>query len=266
MKDLILTFACDQPPKLGHRLQAKLLHSSVRRSGYKGDFLVVHNQAETFFDHTEERANDLEIHYNPELGRDRHRIQGIKMHLDKYVDFSKWERIMFCDTDVLFLSSPAHFFNDCDADISYAYERGNASRRAFNSCWTPQQMKKLLQKRRHGINSGQFVVRNHKANEVWATWRNTLENEWYRNSKLQDQSPFNKMIHSDVFSSKALPPYYVKFPFQCKKVSSYWDAKLLHFCGWSGSLKMRIMLQEYLGHNLVKKGGNEVLALELMSK
>lgn len=265
MKDLIITYACDQPPKLGHRLQAKLLHSSARRCGYRGDFLAVHNQKTSFYDHIDRQPNDLEIIYNPNLGRDRHRIQKTKMYLDAHVEFSKWERIMFCDTDVLFLDCPAHFFNDSEEDISFARENGSATNRAFNSCWTPEQMKTLRKNRVKGINSGQFVVRNNKANDVWQTWRDTLENEWYRNSKLQDQSPFNSMIYSNKFSTKELPSSYVKFPYQCKtRCSSYWDAKLLHYCGWSGSGKIRVMLQDYVGHFLVKLGGNAELAGRLM--
>lgn len=271
MKDLIITLAIDIPPRQGHRLQTALLKASAREFGYEGDFLTIHNcqRADGFYldgaVFPKAGENDLEVFHDPKIGRNRHRTQNLKVHLDEIVDFTKWDRVMFCDTDVLFFENPILLFNASEVDLSFAREKRRITDGPFHSCWSDDQMKAFRESGDKGINSGQFVVRNGRAKRLWEVWRETLATEWHRNSKVQDQSPFNHLVYfSEEFSTEEFPQGWVKFPYQSKKPSHHWDAKLIHYCGWAGVGKMRLAFSEFVRATLVKKGQYEFLARTLL--
>jgi len=249
--DLILCLALDNERGRGAQALARLLHASARFHGFKEDFLVIHNRPEAFFDHYKPRARDFEkkLDHNWE---GRHLSQSLKMHLDKLTDLTNRDRVMFCDIDTMFFDNPKMFFEHSEADISFARENISIARRQFNSCLSSEQMKTFHKEGIKGINSGQFVVRNGLASELFKTWRETLKTDWQRNNQIQDQGPFNKMLYSGKFTTEELPPNYVAFPFSNHKPNQHWDAKFIHYCGWKGATKMRLALQEFVGSAVIQ--------------
>lgn len=249
--DLILCLALDNDRGRGAQALARLLHASARFHGFKEDFLVIHNRPESFFDHLKPRGRDFEKKLDHKW-EGRHLSQRLKMHLDELTDLTNRDRVMFCDIDTMFFDNPKLFFDASEADVSFARENIAIERKQFNSCLSDEQMKDFRKKGVKGINSGQFVVRNGLASELFKTWRETLKTEWRRNNEVQDQGPFNKMIYSGKFTTEELPPNYVAFPFGNHKPTQHWNAKFIHYCGWTGGSKMRLALQEFVGSAVIR--------------
>ena len=249
--DLILCLALDKSNGRGAQALARLMHASARLNGWKKDFVVIHNRPESFFDHYKPRKTDYEIQLKHDW-EGRFQSQGFKMQLDTLVDLSERDRVMFCDIDTMFFDSPQLFFDASDVDISFARETIPIVRKQFNSCLSDKQMESFARDGTLGINSGQFVIRNKKAVEVFQTWRETLTKDWERSNKEQDQGPFNRMIYSQKFSTEEFPKNYVLLPFGNRRPVDHWDAKLVHYCGWRGATKMRFALQEFVGGALIR--------------
>ena len=265
MRDLIVCLALDNGNGVGARTQARMLHATARFYGWEGDFLAIHNKQEDFYGHRGTRhAGDLEKRLDS-AWKGRYESQNMKMHLDGLASFEGYDRVMFADVDTLFLANPLEMFDASTADVSFAREPRPITDAPFISHMSRAELD-AFPKGTKGVNSGQFVIRNNRANEVWARWRaNGTAEHHHHHKALQDQGPFNRMLFIDDHSweIEEFPEGFVKFPWMSRRLSDHWNAKFTHYCGWSGVPKMRAGLQEFLGL-VAQKGDHEDTALKIM--
>ena len=248
MKNLIYTVAFDAPdaPPF-HQMMAKMLVSSILRTGFQGDVLILTNAPTRIFEYRRPRVSEMSFDTG-KLGAYalREEAQRFKFGAHRYVKAKAYEKIMFVDCDCLFMNSPDALFQP-EADLAYCEEIYTWITGDMNNAYlTEKEMKKLD---RPAINSGVWWIRREHFKEVLTEWQRIDQSSPLREKWSGDQPAFVRLILDTPLQTIAFKYRQdVGFPFVEKKcLHELDDAVVLHFCAQPTPKKLAHLYGTYMG-------------------
>ncbi len=167
-KNLIYTFAFDPPGEPYHQMMAKMLVSSIFRTGFKGDVLILTNYEHRVFEYGRHNLKEIALDATRipprEIGRE---ILNFKYRSRHFISAERYDKVMFVDCDCLFLRNPDELLAG-DAEIMFSEETcGDITDQYHNAFLTKKEMKSLDA---HSINGGFHWIVGHRFQEVLAEW------------------------------------------------------------------------------------------------
>lgn len=241
---LIYTIAFDPPGSPAHRGMAKILISSLLRTYFSGEILVLRNTTEPLF-HME-RGSLTEIlvdSVQKDRGETTDTAWRWKYRARHLFKASQYDRVMFIDADSIALRNIDHLLEG-NWDIAYQPERGvPIATSDFYGYLNPAEMKTL---KRFGINSGAFAVRGAIFDSVMEHWEKVHEGPVFRQTTFLEQSAWNRVILDTHHKVHAFERDGIMFPCQKEsEFSNYIDASLLHAQGVGTLEKMKFLFGTY---------------------
>ena len=231
MKNLIYTVAFDVPDAPPyHQIMAKMLVSSIVRTGFNGDVLILTNSPTRIFEYRRPRVSEMSFDTSKLRAHElRMEAQRFKFTAHKYVKAKAYEKIMFVDCDCLFMNSPDALFQS-EADIAFCEEIfAQITSETSNAYLSDAEMRTLA---RPAINSGVWWIRREHFKEVLTEWQRIDQSPAQRAKWCGDQPAFVRLIlDTPLRASPFKHGQGVGFPFVDKKcVHELDDAVVLHFC------------------------------------
>lgn len=222
---------------------AKLLISSLLRTGWAGDIMVFHNGKAPLFLTPRAGVEEVSLEVESPGGEAGARIAwSLKYRVAEMIPAKNYRRILFLDADCLALRSLNHLV-DGEWDIAVQVERG-APVTAWNhySYLTEEELVSL--RGRYGVNSGTWAVRGSVYREVMAEWRRIDEEEPQRECRCRDQSSWNRLLLDNEQTGKwkvhQWPAGEIAFPLYLHPhYKDYSKAALTHHLGGDTREKLR---------------------------
>ncbi len=216
------------------RSMTELCIRSLRGRGkYAGEILVFTNNGFRTRDPAvrTERAPD---------GLEKCAMFAFKAGAGKSIDASRYDKILFMDSDMLAVGDMNPFFEHSD-DSLCAMEEVGWTRMNKPQCGATLRRREIpAARRRWGINTGLVCTPGKLFRDYMETWESEI---WAERAKLKgwfDQSPMNALILRGIVRFKPYPAGWIEMPpmyfwfggrFRLTK-----DTKVLHFC-WGNKLQ-----------------------------
>ena len=229
---LAYTIAFDRPGSTVYRAMAKLLLSSLLRTGFGGDIIVFHNGEAPMF--LTGRADVSEIYADP-LDIDRSLSEAgcrFKYAAAAHIDASRYDHILYLDCDCLALDNVDELIADTDYSLGYVPEPGmNLAHDGFQGHFDDAELRTLGD--REGSNAGVWYCR---ATDYPAMCAEVLRLYGVAPVKPPrfwgDQAQWNRMLVDGRFPARKLTERDVAMPTLYQVDFRVWGkAKLLHFAG-----------------------------------
>ena len=192
-RNLAYLIAVDAPGCGGQRTMAKMLVSSLLRTGWAGDIMVFHNAETPLFLTPRAGLEEVSLEaVSPGGGEGAEMAWRWKYLVAEMIPAEQYGRILFLDADCLALRSVNHLVEG-EWDIAVQPERG-APVTEWNhySYLTEEELVSL--RGRNGVNSGTWAVRGSLYREVMAEWRRLDEGTPLRECRCRDQSSWNRLL------------------------------------------------------------------------
>ncbi len=172
---------------------AKMLVSSLLRTGWCGDIMVFHNGEAPLFLTPRAGLEEVGLELESPGGVEGANLAWrMKYRVAEMIPAERYERILFLDADCLVLRDVGHLLAG-EWDIAVQVERG-APVTEWNhySYLTEEEMVSL--RGRNGVNSGTWAVRGSVYKEVMAEWERIDAGEPLRECPCRDQSSWNRLL------------------------------------------------------------------------
>ena len=245
---LIYTIAFDTPNAPVHQLMAKMLVSSIFRTGFDGDVLVFTNQESRVFEFGRKRLKEVRIDIDATADDFYYRAQTFKYHARHFFKASAYSEVIFIDVDCLCLQNPILLKAD-GADIRYATEPfGKLADPGYNAYLTTKEKKSFAKKDRRGINSGTFTVRGAIFDKVMKAWEKVDSEDPCCSERITgDQPAWVRVILDTKYKAVPYTDGALRFPLWERTIGGEIDAAiLLHYCGAIPSTKVSHLAGNYL--------------------
>ena len=247
-KNLIYTIAFDPPNEPYHQMMAKMLVSSIFRTGFTGDVLVLTNSEHRVYEHGRRNLEEVcldSTRISPgEMGRE---IFNFKYRSRHFVPAERYEKVMFVDCDCLFLKNPDELFAG-DAEIMFAEEPWHTiTERYFNAYLSDSEMQTLVAP---GINAGLWWIAGSQFQDVLAEWERIDSQPYVRGGGYPDQQSWVRLLLDTKL--RAMPfrsGVDVRYPFaESRTAPAFAEASLLHYLAASRTKKVSYMFGDYMRH------------------
>lgn len=248
-KNLIYTYAFDSPGEPYHQMMTKMLVSSIFRTGFSGDVLILTNYEHRVFEHGRHNLKEIALDATQippgEIGRE---ILNFKYRSRHFIPAERYEKVMFVDCDCLFLRNPDELLAG-DSEIMFAEETcGDITDRFHNAFLTKKEMKTLDA---HSINGGFYWIAGHRFQEVMAEWERIDALPHLRGDGWgPDQQSWVRLLLDTKLRKK--PFRYdvdVRYPtVETRPVPAYDEAVILHYLATPRTRKLSYMFGDYLRH------------------
>ena len=245
-RDLIFTIAFDAPNAPFHQMMAKMLVSSIFRTGFGGDVLILTNSEHRVFEHgranVEEISLDTSAISRNELGGE---AQQFKYRAREFVAAERYEKVMFVDCDCLFQRSPDELLNG-DEDIRFSEEPVAQLTGEYNNAYlTDAELETLAGP---CINSGVWWVRGDRFAGVMERWERIDSSPPLRRKLAGDQPAWARLILDAQFQSS---PFRlgtdIRYPLIERRTErEFAEAVLLHFNAAKPTEKLAQMFGTYM--------------------
>ncbi len=249
----IYTIAIDSPGNKTYAMMAKILISSLLRSYFSGELILIHNTPTPLF-----RINRTQLTEN--MLPSGHQIDGkrLKFQARKWINAEYHDWVCFLDCDMLAQRNIDHLFDPgADCDILWQPE-GRMTQAAYNSYFQPEEFPRLW---RHGANSGSFAVRGEHYHEVMEEWERIDASEPVREKILVDQPAWNRLLFDTKLRTRQFEKDEIMFPLLHHFDYRKWrNAALIHANGTTPDVKLEFLLSQYLG----RFAGHAEMMLALM--
>lgn len=246
VKNLIFTIAFDQPNVPYHQMMAKMLVSSIFRTGFSGDVLILTNSEHRVFEHG--RANVEEISLDTgsiapgALGLE---AMQFKYRAREYVPVEDYEKILFVDCDCLFQSSPERLLEG-EMDIRFAEEPlWQVTSMYHNAYLTDAELETLTAP---AVNSGTWWVRSEHFHRVMEEWERIDAQEPLRKKNAGDQPAWVRLLLDTPLRREAFRlGIDVRYPLIERRTEfEFAEATLTHFNGAKPADKLAHLFGAYL--------------------
>jgi hypothetical protein len=155
-----------------------------------------------------------------------------------------YEKIMFVDSDCLFLRNPDSLFS-LDADIAYTEEEHHDITYEWHFAYlTDEEMATL---KRPAINSGCWWVRSEHFPAVMTEWRRINRRPPLRPRRCSDQSAWVRLVLDTNLRTQPFPAKAIGFPHSQKKTMlEHEAATVLHFTMTDAAHRLASMYGFYM--------------------
>jgi hypothetical protein len=251
-RHLIYTLALDPEGAMEHRNMAKMLVSSLLRSGFTGDIVVFHNSPHPLF--MVPRACVREVTITPENapGDDLSYLyyaQSFKHSVARHIDPAGYDKIAFIDCDAVVLRPLDHLLKG-RWDLAVFPEVGTRIQAGYFGCFLTERERETLTT--EGINSGTWAVRASLWREFLRKWRaaEKLTSCINEGDRLYEQSAFNRVVLDWSRRKKVVrwPMREIALPFCPGGIAlfrDYMSCTIVHAAGAGLPMKMRFLFSTY---------------------
>lgn len=246
--NLIYTIAFDPPNEPYHQMMAKMLVSSIFRTGFSGDVLVLTNYEHRLFEHGRRNLKEVALDSTRiPPGETRREILNFKFAARQFVAAERYGKVMFVDCDCLFLRNPDELMAG-DAEIMFSEETwGRITGSPFNAFLSDAEMQTLD---RPGVNGGVWWISGDRFHEVLAEWERIDALPYVRGGGWSDQQSWVRLILDTKLRKQ--PFRYdvdVRYPIMESRTAPAFDeAALLHYLAASRTRKVSFMFGDYMRH------------------
>ncbi len=222
--NLCYTIALDQPGEDVHRRMARLLVTSLLRTGWHGRIIVFRNHDRPILPEGHRDVAEIILAVRPE--EIWHRTVSWKYRVRDQLDLAGVAKVLFLDCDCLALRSINHLLYG-RWDLYTAPEPGRIVEVPFNGYLTEDEMAVL--KQQPGLNSGTMGIRAEHFHAVMAEWERLDGIEPRRSSKNRNQHSWNRLVLDTPLRHRHFPNGEVQYPFLHRAVyPDYRRAALVH--------------------------------------
>lgn len=235
--NLCYTLALDRPGQDVHHRMARLLVTSLLRTGWHGRVTVFRNGALPVLPGGHPSVNEIAI--NVGVGDIWHKTVSWKFRLRGHLELGDVEKVLFLDCDCIALRSLNHIMLG-RWDIYTATEPGRIVETPFNGYLTDEEMTAL--KTRPGLNSGTMGIRANHYREVMEEWEQIEAKDQIRPSKYRNQHSWNRLILDTKLRHRSFAAGEVQYPFLHRAVyPNYRRATLIHAADRSPEEKFSLL-------------------------
>lgn len=251
---LCYTLALDLKDTHFYSQQARMMVASLKRSGFRGDFKLIHNGEFRIFEHPDPKIEEIRIDA-PETTAQCYQMKFRARDLFSVDDYD-W--VLFLDTDFIFSIDIDSWFTGPEV-IRFATEPAfPITSPQFNGFLTDDEMAGL---ERRGINSGAFVIRADHYHEVMTLWEELDAGESSR-CKIGDQHAWNRLLLDTGLTNRELSTPEIKCFYDNANFNEMLTAGALHFCGCKDGDKLLAMQAKFISHFHTDNEGSLVRILE----
>ncbi len=251
-RHLVYTLALDPDGAMEHRNMAKLLVSSILRSGFTGDVVVFHNSPHPLFMVRRANVREVRIEAVGAPGDDhsfQYYAQSFKHSLAQHIHPEGYDKIAFIDCDAVVIK-PLDPLLKGDWDLAVLPEAWTQIQSGYFGCYLTAQERENL--RMEGINSGTWAVRASRWCELMKTWR-AIEAEpapFREGNCLFEQSAFNRLVLDWSCGGRVVkwPMHEVALPFCPGGLSffgQYMNSTIVHVAGAGLPVKMQFLFSVF---------------------
>ena len=247
-KNLIYTIAFDPPNEPYHQMMAKMLVSSIFRTGFTGDVLILTNSEHRVYEHGRQNLEEVSLDSTriapAVMGRE---IFNLKYRSRHFVPAARYEKVMFVDCDCLFLKNPDEMLAE-DVDIMFSEEPwGRITDMFCNAYLTEREMQTLVAP---AVNSGVWWIAGHCFQEVLTEWERIDARPYVRGGGCPDQQSWTRLLLDTPLRTK--PFRYdvdVRYPIvESRTAPAFSEAALLHYLSAKRTRKVSHMFGDYMRH------------------
>lgn len=243
---LIYTVAYDNDGSNLYGTLAKLLASSILRSGHEHRIVIFHNGEERLFRIARSQVFEERIHLEDHEGfisaenistvpeqrwSLKHRVAPVLL-----TEF-EWDRLLFIDADCL-VTGPLDGIINGDYELAVYREPGQPiTQYNFNCFLTEEEMQTLTV---DGINSGIFCVDRSIAGDFFQAWGEAERQLSPRARSCTDQAAFNRVVLDRGYKLHDFS-HLVSMPFHTDKSRrSAVNSCVTHWIGTAGERKAQV--------------------------
>ncbi len=248
--NLCYTISLDLPGQHWHRNMARLLVTSLLKTGWNGPIVVFRNHARAVLPEGHVDVHEVQFDATPEAVW--HRTVSWKYRVRDQLDLAGISKVLFLDCDCLALRNINHLMAG-RWDIYTAAEPGRIVEAPFNGYLTDEEMTSL--KGTPGLNSGCIGVRAEHYLSVMDEWERIASMEPTRPSKCRNQHSWNRLIRDTALRHRTFHPGEIQFPFLHRAVySDYRQAALVHAADRGPAEKLALLyglwMETFAGEHL----------------
>lgn len=235
--NLCYTIALDRPGQDVHRRMARLLVTSLIRTGWHGRIVVFRNSSEAVLPVRHPAVEEMILEENGESPWGR--LMQWKYRVRDLLDLTGIGKVLFLDCDSIALRSLNHLMLGT-WDIYSAPEPGRICEPPFNGYLREEEMGTI----HHlpGLNAGTLGVSAQHFRAVAAEWDRIDSTEPLRKWHATDQPAWNRLVLDTPLRHRHFAPGEVQFPFLHRAVwHEYRHAALVHACDRSPEEKFSLL-------------------------
>jgi hypothetical protein len=261
--DLIYTIAFDPPGCGGTRQTAKMLASSLLRTGFAGHIIVFRSTDEPLF--RVERLGLEEQHITlPSMAPEdlaRYAMDW-KWRAREHIRANRYGRILFLDADCLALRNIDHLLEGEDWDVRMQREAGRSAAEPVYHAWLTEQ--EMAEEGAWGINSGTWAVRGEHYSALMEEWERIAGTAPLRDTPWTEQGAWNRLLRDTGLRVEEFGAGEVQFPMH---IDMDWrkhrEAALLHYVGTTNGNKLEAMFGMWMQRFFYDPGTLMVNLLEM---
>lgn len=206
--NLCYTLAFDRAGQDVHRRMARLLVTSLVRTGWRGKIVVFQNSPKPVLPEGHPAVTEvfLEIRAEEEF----HKRVSWKYRVRQHLALGDAAKVLFLDCDCLALRCLNNLMMG-SWDIYTAPEPGRITEPPFNGYLKESEMETL--RAQPGLNSGNFGVTANRFQEVMAAWEEIDARQPLRGVKNRNQQSWNRLILDTRLRHRHFARGEVQFPF-----------------------------------------------------
>jgi hypothetical protein len=216
----------------------KLCTDSLTRVGYDGDLLFITNMRK------EITAMGLKnVHFLDTAKSDLLHSSASKLRIFEYADISKYDKIIYCDLDILWLKSPDIIFEKLvDDKIYITEERGYMSGPSHSCRLLSDEERSLMEKgRNRGLSAGFFAFKSSMLPVLKEIYTYFLENPG-KGGRCLEQPYVNVYLWKNQhLCNTSLTKMVAHNGWFLSKIGRSFDGVLLHFAGDIGRTPGKLM-------------------------
>jgi hypothetical protein len=241
VRRIVYTVAFDDPGSNAYRNLAKLLVSSVARSGFDGQIVVFHNAEMPLFQFprsavAEERIELNDIEGEEAAGTTREDRWRLKHQVAPILFEYEWDRALFIDADCIVTGSLDPFFEGAWELAVYREPGKPVTSDQFNCFLTEAEMEVL---KGEGVNSGVFCIDRSVAEEFFLSWAEAEKQEVTRDQSCLDQAALNRVVVDGKFVLGDCSQHVSRPLYTDTSARHRWNAPVVHFVGAMEAEKMK---------------------------
>jgi hypothetical protein len=222
--NLCYTLALDHPGQDVYWRMARLLVTSLLRTGWPGRIVVFRNSSRPVLGEPRPQVDEFTIEPEPGLPWDE--AVSWKYRLRDRLNLEGIGKVLFLDCDCLALRNLDHLMRG-GWDIYTAPEPGRIVETPFNGYLTDDEMFNLGD--RPGLNSGAFGIRASRYTKMMEMWERIDASQPARRSKNREQHAWNRLVLDTLLRHRSFVPGEVQFPFLHRAVyADYRRAAVIH--------------------------------------
>lgn len=203
---------------------------SLVNVNYNGDILIITDNKELALNSIQYDGN---IYFMDYFADNRENSSTAKLSIYLYENINKYNKIIYCDVDTLWIKSPDVLFNEIKEDLFYLAD--DFTNLILSQSWhygdyllNNEEKKEILNKKIKGLNCGVFGFKSSLLKHLENM--NIFHNQENKNSKVAEQSTMNVYLwRNNLFTN-----YFNNFVSHCGYKRNLPDETLIHFPGGIG--------------------------------